>query len=593
LGSVFAEITPIEGLSVKTTFSPHFNQRRAGYYRGLTADRTVDEARSEHRTRFDWTWDNVITYNHTFAEKHGVNLTLINSVYNTSEELLRVGATGFPYNSEWYNIFNGTLRPADNLGSYSQMTMVSYAARVNYDYAKKYLLTATVRYDGSSKLAEKWAAFPSVAAAWRVTDEDFMQNVKTVLNNLKARVSFGYSGNNNGVDAYGTQATPNTGSLSYYDFDGSVQTGFGVGAPVNTLLTWERTREWNFGIDFGLFGGRINGTIDFYDKLSDGLLMDRTLTIESGVASMRDNIGSVNNRGIEIGLSTLNVKTKDWEWRTSFTFAKNNNAIRSLYGKEEDVPGESRFIGQPINVIYDYKINGVYSNAEWLAATPQERIDMDIPNPGAPKVVDMDGNGIINTDDRTILGSTNPDWTGSITSTLKYKGFDFSFTIYSRQGVYVNDYFSQEFIGAALTDRGRPKVNFDYYVPAGVPRIDWSNFTTDASGQQWVTWTTSEENVNAKYPVGTTALKGSHYGSNGSYQDASFVKVRNISLGYTLPKTLTEKIKLSQVRVYFNVLNPFTFTDYVGWDPEYATTTIANGNGPSSVVYQFGLNLKF
>lgn len=606
MGSIFAELTPLAGLSIKTTFSPRLNQRRAGQYHAKTADpdQSMDRARTEHRTRFDWTWDNVVSYSRTFAEIHALNVTLINSVYKTQEELLGIGAQNFPYNAEWYNIFNGTLRATDNAASYSQISMLSYAARVNYDYAGKYLVTGTVRYDGSSKLANKWTTFPSVAVAWRIAEENFMKDVKW-LSNLKLRASLGYSGNNNGVNAYGTQQAPNTGSQSYYDFDGSVVSGYAVGAPVNPLLTWEKTREVDFGLDFGFFGGRISGVIDFYDKLSDGLLMKRTLAVESGVTSMTDNIGSVNNRGIEIGLSTINVKTSDWEWRTSFTFARNQNAIRSLYGKEEDVPGEAYFIGQPISAIYGYKTDGVYSQAEWAAATPEQRTKMDILNPGAPKIVDIDNNGTINTDDRAILGKSNPDWTGSISSTLKYKGFDFSFNIYARQGVMVSDWFSGEFVGASLTDRGRPKVNFDYYIPEGAPRIDWSNFSIDENGQPWVTWTTSTENAGAKYPIGTASLKGGHYEStvnnngtvktvsNGTLQDASFVKVRNITLGYTVPQKWIGKIKFSQARIYLNVLNPFTFTDYVGYDPEYATFEANDGNGLSSIVYQLGVNLKF
>lgn len=604
MGSIFAEFTPVAGLSVKTTFSPHLNQRRAGEYQAKTPDKSDDIARTEHRTRFDWTWDNVVSYGHTFAEVHTLNVTLINSVYKTQEELLGVGAMNFPYDAGWYNIFNGTLRASDNAATYSQVSMLSYAARVNYDYAGKYLVTGTVRYDGSSKLANKWTTFPSAAVAWRIIEEDFMKDIEW-LSNLKLRASLGYSGNNNGVNAYGTQQTPNTGSQSYYDFGGSMVSGYAVGAPVNPLLTWEKTRELDFGVDFGFLGGRISGVIDFYDKLSDGLLMKRTLAIESGVTSMTDNIGSVNNRGVEVGLSSINVKTGDWEWRTSITFARNQNAIRSVYGKEEDVPGEAYFIGQPIGVIYGYKTNGVYSQSEWAAATSEQRKKMDIPNPGAPKIVDMDNNGEINTDDRTILGKSNPDWTGSISSTLKYRGFDFSFNIYARQGVMVSDWFSGEFVGAALTDRGRTKVNFDYYVPEGVPRIDWNNFSIDENGQPWVTWTTSTENADAKYPIGTASLKGGHYVSivnnngtvksvsNGTLQDVSFVKVRNITIGYTVPQQWVRKVKFSQARVYLNVLNPFTFTDYVGYDPEYATFEANDGNGLSSIVYQLGVNLKF
>ncbi|MDH6303601.1 TonB-linked SusC/RagA family outer membrane protein [Parabacteroides sp. PF5-5] len=599
LASFFAELKPMDGLILKTTFSPDLNYRREGWYRPKTADRSQDIGQTEPRERFSWTWDNVATYMKTFNELHNLNVTLIHSVYKTQTELLRVNSNNYPYVSLWYNVFNGTMVMGNSSSEYSQSTMISYAARANYDYAGKYMVTGTVRYDGSSKLADKWAAFPSAAVAWRLSEEDFMKDINW-LDNLKARVSFGYSGNNNGVNAYGTQMTPNTSTNIYYDFDGSVLSGFGTGTPVNPNLTWEKTREWNAGIDFGIFGGRINGSIDFYDKLSDHLLMKRMLAIESGVESMTDNIGSVNNRGVEVALNTVNVRSKDWEWRTSFTFAHNKNAIRSLYGKKDDVVGESRFIGKPINVIFDYKVNGVYSQAEWESMSADQRKNMAATQPGYAKVVNTnwlsyrdgeEGNDKIDTYDRTILGQVDPKWTGSLTSYLRFRDFDFSFNIFTRQGMLVSDYFSAEFVGAATSDRGRKKVNFDYYVPAGVPRYDWSNFTIDEDGQPWANMGTSTENANAKYPV--HGMTGQYYGNNGRYQKTSFVKVRNITVGYSLPRTLISKAHLTQARIYFNVLNPFTFTDYIGWDPEFATTTLANGNGPSSVTYQVGVNLKF
>lgn len=587
-GNVFLEFKPIEGLSLKTTFSPRLNQKREGYYYGVTSDRSKDEAQTENRTRFDWTWDNIVNWNKTFAQKHGINATLIHSVYKTETELLRVRANNFPYNSEWYNIFNGTLVPAGNTSSYSQTTLLSYAARVNYDYLGKYLFTGTVRYDGSSKLADKWAAFPSAALAWRISEEAFLKDVAWIYN-LKARLSLGYSGNNN-INAYSTIVSPSTDTNVYYDFGGSVVNGFGVGTPVNSSLTWEKTREWNFGVDFGFLDGRISGTIDLYDKLSDGLLMDRTLTFESGASKMTDNIGSVNNRGIEIGLTTVNFRNKDWEWRTTFNFARNKNAIRSLYGKKEDVVGEARFIGEAINVIYDWKVSGVYSQAEWAAMSAEQRVILNALYPGAPRVLDTDGVEGLSVDDKVVLGSSDPDWTGSLTSTLQFRNFDFSFNIYTRQGVFINDTFYQEFNGASSSDRGRPKVKFDYYVPGELPRYDWSNFTV-VDGYPVAQWGTSTENATAKYPV--HGLRGEYYGNNGSYQNASFVKVRNITLGYTFNKRLLSKTGLAHARVYVNVLNPFVFTDYVGWDPEYGSTGLTSGNGPSSVTYQVGVNLKF
>ncbi len=594
LGSAFVEFRPIEGLSLKSTFSPRFNRTRIGFYYEVNSNRTNDVARNDSRENFDWTWDNVINYNKLFAQKHNVNLTFIHSAYKTQYEFLRVQSEDFPYDAGWYNMFGGTVNNSESGSGYTQTCMVSFAARLNYDFAGKYMFTGTVRYDGSSKLADKWAAFPSLALGWRLSEEEFMKKYNWI-SNLKLRLSFGYSGNNNGVSAYGTLARPNIDSTVYYDFNGQLVSGFGVGAPVNRALTWEKTREWNLGLDFGFLNNRINGSIDFYDKLSDGLLMGHTLAMESGVSGddnqMIDNIGSVNNRGVEISLNTVNVQTRNWEWTTTFTFAHNKNAIRSLYGRKEDVVGESRFIGKPINVIYDYLVDGVYSYAQWAAMTPETRVNMGADRPGYARAIDTNGDGVMTPDDRIILGSSDPDWTGSLTSTLRFRNFDFAFSIYTRQGVFVNDRFLQEFGPSANSQRGRPKVNMDYYFPGNVDRIDWNNFNIDADGQPWVTWTKSAENSNARYPI--NGLTGNFYGNNGSYQDASFVKVRNITLGYTFDKQLISKVGLSHARIYFNVLNPFTFTQYVGWDPEYATTTLQNGNGPSTVTYQIGVNLKF
>lgn len=590
LGSFYLEVKPIDGLSLKTTFSPRFRRLREGFYREKNANRSKNQAQSNNTENFDWTWDNVITYNKTFKESHRLNVTLINSFLKNETESLKVFAEDFPYDSKWYNLFNGTIKPGNSSSGYSQISMISYAARVNYDYKGKYLATGTVRYDGSSKLADKWKAFPSLALAWRMSEENFMQSTEWI-NNIKWRLSFGYSGNNN-IDAYSTIFSPNTSSSVYYDFNGSPVTGFATGSPVNRALTWEKTREWNFGVDFGFLSNRITGSIDLYDKLSDGLLMQRMLALESGVSSMTDNVGSVNNRGIEVMLNTTNISTKDWEWTTTFTFAYNKNSIKNLFGKKEDVIASSWFIGRPINVIYDYKVDGVYSKAEWEAMSQDTRDKMGAKQPGYPKVIDTNNDGKITVEDQVILGQVDPRWTGSINSTLRYKDWDFSFNIYTRQGSFVNDRFSEEFNGAANTQRGRPKVNFDYYVPDGVPRFDWNQaFTTDDKGNHWATWGTSTENANAKYPV--AGMTGDFYGKNGSYQKTSFVKVRNITLGYTLPKRLSQKAFLSHARIYLNILNPFTFSSYGGWDPEYATTSLQNGNGPSSVTYQVGVNLKF
>ena len=593
VASVFAQITPFEGLDIKSTLSPRLNRTRHGKYLGVVlGNRNEDYASSSNSESFDFTLDNQISYNKAIGSHH-INGTFINSIYNTRFETLTVAAQNLPYKSYWYNIYSGTLVDEDNRSGFSGVKMLSYAGRVNYDFGNKYFGTATIRYDGSSKLANKWAAFPSFALAWRASEESFLKT--DWLSNLKARFSFGYSGNNNGVNAYGTQLKPITNSNVYYDYNGTMVSGFAPGSPVNQSLTWEKTREINFGIDFGFLKDRISGTIDLYDKLSDGLLMARLLTIESGVVSMTDNIGSVSNKGIELSLSSVNVRTKDFFWSTSLSFAANKNAIISLYGKKEDVIGEARFIGEPINVIYDYKILGVWTKAEYDAGlstyyNPDGSVAY-VAKYGEAKTLDASGNGTLGIEDKVILGSPDPKWTGSFSSNMEFRSWDFSFSIFTNQGVFLLDEFAQEFgYGGA---RGSTKVKLNYYNPPDVPIIDWDNFDVDANGKATIIWgTTGEGNENADYPVYRN-ISGAYMGRNGNYKDASFVKVKNITLGYTLKPGLVRKVGIKNLRFYVNVINPLTFTKYVGWDPEYASVDFAGGNGPSNITYQLGINAKF
>ncbi|HNW57637.1 MAG TPA: SusC/RagA family TonB-linked outer membrane protein, partial [Bacteroidales bacterium] len=593
VGSVFAQVTPIEGLDIKSTFSPRLNRSRLGKYFGVvTNNRTVDYASTDNAETFDYTMDNQISYNKALGLHH-FNATFINSIYSTRNEKLVLAAQNFPYKSYWYNMYSGTVVAGDCSSSYSAANMLSFAGRINYDYKGKYFATGTIRYDGSSKLADKWAAFPSFALAWRASEEEFLKN--DWLSNLKARFSFGYSGNNNGVNPYGTQLKPITSSNVYYDYNGTMVSGFAPGTPVNQSLTWEKTREINFGVDYGFFKDRIIGSIDVYDKLSDGLLMARSLTIESGVKNMTDNIGSVSNKGVELSLTSVNVQSHDFRWQTSLSFAYNKNEIVTLYGKKEDVIGETRFIGEPINVIYDYKILGVWTKAEYEAGesvyyNPNGSVNYTA-KPGEAKTFDATKDGLLAADDKMILGSPDPEWTGSISSNMEYKNFDFSFNIYTNQGVFLLDYFTDQY--GYNTQRGMAKVKMDYYIPPDVPLIDWNNFTVDGNGKATATWGNSGAgHENAKYPIYKN-INGAYYGNNGNYQDASFVKVKNITFGYTFNQNISKKVGLSKLRLYVNVLNPFTFTDYVGWDPEYAGTKLVDGNGPSSIVYQFGVNAKF
>lgn len=596
LTSVFMEVTPMDGLSIRSTLSTRFYRQRYGEFQDIMYDSWLDEeyndriARSSNTEVFDFTWDNVINYKKTIADNHNFSATGIFSTYKTRDERLNVRARNQPYPSEWYNLFSGEFDASGSSSSYRESSLVSYLGRVNYDYMGKYLLTGSLRYDGSSKLADRWALFPSFAAAWRVSEEAFMQ--ADWLSNLKLRMSYGNSGNNNGVGPYATKAGPDTGNTILYNYGGTTVSGFGPGAPVNQNLAWEKTRELNLAIDFGLFNNRISGSVDVYDKLSDGLLMSRRLAVESGVVSMDDNIGSVSNKGIEVVLNTVNVQTGNFTWTTTFTFTKNNNAIVSLYGRKEDVIGEKRFIGEPISVEYDYLIDGIWSMDEYQSGASV--FDNYTFRPGSGKTVDTNGDGSITSADKVILGSKNPSWTGSLYSNMTYKNWDFSFNIISRQGVIAYDEFMEEY----RHQRSRsvvklsPKGGYDYYIPANAPVIDWDNFVMNDDGTVADVGLklSTEENL-GDYPLYKN--NGNDYQGNGyKITDQSFVKVKNIVVGYTI-KNGVPKIGIDNLRVYANVLNPFVFSDYEGYDPEYAGTTLENGNGPAVVTWQFGVNVKF
>lgn len=592
LASFYLQYSPIVGLDIKTNLQPRFQRNRIGKYSEMATTLLDRTGYSENAETFDYTWDNSIDYSKSF-NGHNFKATGVYSIFSSRVEKLQVKTNSLAYNSQWYNIFSGTLVPADSKSGYSEVMMTSYLGRLNYDYQGKYYLTASLRYDGSSKLADKWAMFPSFAAAWRLSEESFMQ--ADFLSNLKLRYSYGQSGNNN-VSAYATFNGPQSGKMLYYNYGATAISGFTPGNPVNPSLTWEKTKESNIGLDFGFFKERISGTVELYDRLSDGLLMKRKLAVESGVIEMDDNIGSVSNRGIELSLNTVNILTKNFRWSTNFNFAKNINEIVSLYGRTEDVVGEKRFIGENIDVIYDYKFNGVFSTAESKAAAGNKLFKNYNPNPGHAKVVDTNLDGSITSADKIILGTPDPKWIGGFTTSMEYKNFDFNLSLIANYGRFVRDQFAAN--GIARNSRSQMMWNDpeEYYYPQGAPRPDWENperdpVTQKITGIKFIP--AAEENVDAKYPA-YNGYDGPYYSAEAmNYREVSFVKIKNISLGYTLNKALLAKAGISKLRVYVNVLDPYVFSDYIGWDPEYTTTKAVDGNGPSSITYQFGVNVEF
>ena len=425
------------------------------------------------------------------------------------------------------------------------------------------MLTLTNRWDGSSVLSadRNWDTFPSAAIGWRISEEEFLQNQNT-LSNLKLRVSYGYTGNNN-ISPYSSVNLLD--SQQYYDFDGSTANGWLASRLANSVLGWEKTREFNVGVDFGFFKRRIEGSVDIYDRLSEDILFRQDLPLETGWEFTNANVGSVSNKGVEVSLTTRNIQTSDVTWSTTFTFTKNVNALESIYGQStNDDIGNGLFIGESLEALYNYDFIGIWQADE---AAEAASYGMEV---GQEKLRDVNNDGRYTAEDRVILGSTNPDWSGSIFTSLKVKNFDLSASVIASQGVLVYSNFHSNF--ANTRDRGRQKLDINWYIPendAGLA-AQYSN----------------------SYPQPRN--EGSFWRQDGVgyYRDASFVKVKNIALGYTFSDNTLEKLKLKKLRVYANVLNPFVFTDYEGYDPEWASSSLNRG-GPASVIYQIGFNLKF
>ena len=589
--NLYLQYSPIKELILKTTFSPMYSKTERGtFYNGHTQYRSGKSNMAEKYNDgvFSYTWDTQANYIKNFGD-HSINVLALFSVYDQRKEGDYMGVVDMPFDVDWHNLGSGTVQNQSSY--YERMTMLSYVARLNYSYKGKYMATVSSRWDGSSKFQKenRWGMFPSAALAWRISEENFMESTRNWLSNLKLRASFGVTGNNAGVGPYDTQALANI--KYYYNYGGTVANGFGY-TMINPDLTWEKTVEFNVGLDFGLFNNRINGTIDLYNKNSSDLLMEMQTPFELGsyTGAIISNVGKVNNKGIEIQLNTLNVQTKDWNWETSFSFARNINTIKELNGGKEDLVGNKWFIGQPIDVVYGYKYMGVCTREEAQAFANDPNMKTKFYE-GEMKIYDKDGNGEINADDKMILGHCAPTWTGSFVSNLTYKNWDFTVNVYVSQGGTVYSPFMGEFTD--YSQRGMNRIKMDFYIPEGAPKL-----AEDGS------ITTQETTHYGEYPFPTNGTNGKGGGSfwmSGenedraqNFVDNSYVKIKNITLGYTFPKNWLQKLHISNLRIFANILNPLTFTSYKGFDPEWADAEVGDGTGGvSSRSWQFGINLKF
>lgn len=575
LSNVYVKLTLVKGLELTSSFASNMTNDQIGQYRGVWTKALQGTAKGatnllDKNNYTNWVWDNIVRY--SWEHKiHKIDFTGVYSLQQNQDEKMRGASKDLPFNSLWYNLQGGEMTSMTS--SYVQSNLMSFLGRINYTLADKYMLTASLRYDGSSKLADgnKWSLFPSVAVAWRLKEEAFMQSVDW-LSNLKLRLSYGQTGNDT-VSPYSTNGT--IAGSQYYSFGTNTVIGTYPNNIRNDKLGWERTSEYNVGVDFGFFDNRISGSVEYYNRLTKDLIMNKSIPTHLGYSSVRDNVGSVRNQGFEIMLNTENIRLKNFSWQTTFTLSYNKNEIVDLAFKEDlgvysdrlkGMQGDYNnrwFIGQPVQLNWDLETIGVWQLGEEEAAKKYGQ------KPGQFKVSDYNNDGVINDKDRFINGSRIPNWTGGMTNTFRYQEFDLSFHMHFQTGARLRNQF---YVSYALENNNANLGNMkkDYWTPEN---------PTNSCAQP--------SNMGPYRDQNTTGKSVSHI-----VQKTDFLKVSYITLGYTFKKNLLNRIKMSNLRLYATVQNPFTFTGFSGFDPEQPSEQVSNSDMITCNVL-FGLNVSF
>lgn len=579
------------GYRLKNVTNEQFNNSKTRYgnptrSEGVNASMGTTENRS-------WLNENTLTYVKTFNKKHNLNalagITFQGDYYKyyymkvqqiTNEAL---GMSGMD---------EGT--PSKVESSLSESKLMSYLARVNYNYDSKYYLTASFRADGSSKFVgnNRWGYFPSASVAWNFNREAFLEKASSWLSNGKLRLSWGMTGNNR-VGDFAALAKLYSSITTEYVFNNSYYPGYALSALANKDLKWETTDQVNLGFDLGFFDDRINLTVDVYHKLTRDLLLNADLPYSTGFSSAYKNIGKMQNRGLEITLETQNIKTKDFTWSTNFNISFNRGKIKELNAGQETLLSTVSFdngyqtpsyiaqVGQPVGLMYGFVYDGTYKYEDFdKTASGDYILKANIPNnggdrtaikPGTAKYKDINGDGVVNDNDRTIIGRGHPIHTGGFTNNFTYKDFDLSI-------------FFQWSYGNNIINANR------LIFENGEPRKETNMFASYINR-----WT--PENPNSDIPA--VCGQGPKVFSSRVIEDGSYLRLKTISLGYNVPAKALKKCSLSSARIFISGENLLTFTSYSGYDPEVSVRNSALTPGfdysayPRAYNFSVGLNIGF
>ena len=604
--SLYGEVQIIDGLKYRLNIGLDLGQSQGDNYSGpntyVNTNTSLAAASATVNNSESWVYtiENLLTYEKTIAQKHRITFTGLFSTQKNHDQSSSFTGTNFPADYIQDANLGLAANPITGSGSFAERGLVSYMARLNYGFDNRFNLTATVRRDGASVLSpgNQYYTYPALGAAWNINNEKFMQS-SNLFSNLKLRAGWGKT-SNQGIAPYTTLGALSTSTYNFGQATAGQQAAYLVTTLANNSLRWESTAQWNIGVDFGILKNRITGSIEVYDQRTSDILLGLTLPASNGASSTTVNAGKTKGHGVEITLGSVNIQNKNgFTWTTDVNFAISREAIVQLQNPllQQDI-ANGWFVGQPLTVIYDLKKAGIWQTGDPGLTTQTSPVQ----KAGQIKIEDINGplndgkpDGKITADDRQILGNYQPQWTGGMTNRISYKGFDLSVVVFARMGMKV--------LVPYLTADGGAN-GFPFFMQSRVNQLK-VNY-----------WTAS--NPTNDFPQPDASTDRFMYSSTLGYQDGSFIKVRSINLGYTVPSKLLTRAGINSLRIYITAQNPFIlYSPFVraglGIDPEGngygggvtqqtigSSTTgtgnrqiSVNANNPSTRQFNIGVNLKF
>ena len=623
-GNIYAELTPIKHFVWRSELGFDISGSTADIYKPKVSfvQQNSNSVSQQRNSSTYWSVKNYLTYSNTFG-KHSITAMVGQEAWESRWDYMQASNTDLP-SDEIHNLRLATGTPKASSG-FGSSAMASFFTRETYNFDNRYLLTYTFRYDGSSNFGpdNRWAGFHSVAGSWRFSNEKFYSSgLKNVLNDGKIRLGWGQTGNANiGSGAWESGMSKLPSALGDSQRPANIS---------NTGIHWEKQVQTNIGLDLNFFQNRLNLTVDLYQKTSSDMLMSMTLPSymgtmgngSSALAAPKGNYGTIRNRGIEITLDTHPVDNKNFGWDSNFQISFNENKLVALdgsanaqlvgYGQWNDIVSVTE-IGESLYNFYGYKVVGVYKDFDDIMNSPKaEKFPADgVFNrnttvwPGDLKFEDVNGDGKINELDRTNIGSPLPKFTFGWTNTFRYKNLDLTIFLNGSYGNKVLNYnmMGQGYNGLVHMNSVWTNQHTSIADRARLEPIDPNKVYTDGSSWLWDVTNVQVANPNTKTPRPTIADPNDNDRLSDRYvEDGSYIRIKNITLGYTFPKKMLEKAKIENIRIYMNIQNLYTFTKYSGYDPEVGASTqdssgltfgVDNGRYPSPMTCSFGLNITF